>query len=198
MNINQNKKENDLIAEAYKQVTAEQRVPLPPAPVSDGSEIAAHLRSFGDDENEWTDQQKLEAREIKKLHFKRGTEGSQTDAELISMAQQSATAMAKDRDTPSLGGGGMMGRHAVNTPDNSAPNVALNARGLSRPDMEPPPALGNVTTPPPPTEPTSGAFDTATKWVADNKPLAAGLGGAGAALLAAKLLKKKKKDKDDE
>ena len=198
MNINQNKKENDLIAEAYKQVTTEQSVPPRPTPASDGSGIAAYLQTFG--EGEWTDQQNMEAKKIKELLIKRKNESLlQTDDELLSMARQSAAAMAKDRDTPSLGGGGMMGRNAVNTPDNSAPNVALNARGLPRPDMEPPPApVGMVTTPPPPTGPTSGAFDTATKWVADNKPLAAGLGGAGAALLAAKLLKKKKKDRDDE
>tara|TARA_R110002073_G_scaffold171883_5_gene328982 strand:+ start:4576 stop:4884 length:309 start_codon:yes stop_codon:yes gene_type:complete len=59
-------------------------------------------------------------------------------------------------------------------------------------DEDPPPSPdGMITTPPPPTEPAGGAFDTATKWVAKNKPLAAGLGGAAAALLAAKLLKKK-------
>tara|TARA_R110000824_G_scaffold30693_5_gene100708 strand:+ start:1607 stop:2014 length:408 start_codon:yes stop_codon:yes gene_type:complete len=86
---------------------------------------------------------------------------------------------------PSAGGGGSMGRTPFNTPDKPTPK---------KPPLDaepPPPPLGMVTTPTPPTEPAGGAFDTATKWVADNKPLAAGLGGAAAALLAAKLLKKK-------
>ena len=93
MNINQNKKENDLIAQAYKQVTTEQSVPPRPTPASDGSGIAAYLQTFG--EGEWTDQQNMEAKKIKELLIKRKNDSlRQTDDELLSMARQSAAAMA--------------------------------------------------------------------------------------------------------